>query len=336
MWAKRASVLLATLLLANLQAPWTLPSARAQSLQPVSVIAFPGMGNWPIRIAQDKGSFAQNGVAVTLTPTPSSVYQITNFAQGKFDIAMTSIDNVIGYMEGQGEVKLPQQPDFFVFMGGSPSVPFLATIPEVTDVGQLKGKTLAVDAVNTGYAFVLFDLLKRHGLQRTDYKVESFGGTLARVKAMQERKAAAAVLTSPFDVAVKAEGFHVLEYAKDVYGHYEESVGAARRSWAAANKDKLVAFIKGYVAAVEWLRDPKNKAEAIATVHKYFPQVPESSAALVYENFVGPRGVTAKAQLDLPGVRKVLELRSEYGQPKKLLTDPNRYYDSSYYEAAIR
>ena len=40
--------------------------------------------------------------------------------------------------------------------------------------------------------------------------------------------------------------------------------------------------------------------------------------------------------LNIPGVCKVLELRSEYGVPKKVLTDPMRYYDPGYYEAAIR
>ncbi len=42
------------------------------------------------------------------------------------------------------------------------------------------------------------------------------------------------------------------------------------------------------------------------------------------------------AQLDIAGIRKVLELRSEYGEPKKLLADPARYYDLRYYEAATR
>jgi ABC-type nitrate/sulfonate/bicarbonate transport system substrate-binding protein len=307
----------------------------AQTLQPVSVIAFPGMGNWPIRIAQDRGYFAQGDIEVTLTPTPSSVFQITNFAQGKFDIAMTAADNVIAYMEGQGEVSLPQPPDFFVFMGGSPSILSLTTVPEITDYGQLKGKILAVDAVTTGYAFVLFDLLKRYGVMRTDYDVESLGGTSARWQGMRERKIAAAILTSPFDLMAARDGFHVIEYAKDVYGHYEESVATARRSWAVANGPKLIAFVKGYVAAVEWLRNPTNKREAIATVSKYFPQLPSDLAPALYESFVGARGVTPKAQVDMAGVRKVLELRSEYGSPMKPLTNPDRYYDPQYYEAAM-
>ena len=32
-----------------------------------------------------------------------------------------------------------------------------------------------VDALTTGYAFVLFDMLKRNGLQKGDYKVEKAG-----------------------------------------------------------------------------------------------------------------------------------------------------------------
>ena len=36
---------------------------------------------------------------------------------------------------------------------------------------------------------------------------------------------------------------------------------------------------------------------------------------------VNPKGFTPAAKLDLEGVRKVLELRSEYGRPKKELTE---------------
>jgi ABC-type nitrate/sulfonate/bicarbonate transport system substrate-binding protein len=311
-------------------------TARAQNLQAVSVIAFPGTGNWPIRIAQEKGYFAQAGIEVTLTPTPNSIFQITNLVDGKFDIGMTAFDNVVAYMEGQGEVPVSRQPDLFVFMGGSPSMPALATIPEVKTHQELKGKVLAVDAVTTGYAFVLFDLLKRGGLQSSDYKVESVGNTPARWQGMRERKYAAAILTSPFDSIAKANGFNVLEYARDVYGHYEESVATTRRAWAAANEQKLVAYSKAYVSAVEWLRDPRNKDEAISILRKYFAQLSPDLAAATYANFIGPRGIAAKAQLDIAGIRKVLDLRSEYGRPKKPLTDPARYYDLRYYEAAIR
>ncbi len=44
----------------------------------------------------------------------------------------------------------------------------------------------------------------------------------------------------------------------------------------------------------------------------------------------------AGGALDIEGVRRVLSLRSEYGEPKKTLGDPMRDYDPKYYEAAKR
>src|SRR6267142_2431002 len=129
--------------------------------KPVNLIVFPGGFNWPVWVAQEKGLFAKNGIEVRITPTPSSVFQLTNLIDGKFDIAMTAIDNLIAYREGQGEVpKLG--PDLFAFMGGDNGFLRLVTVPEVKSYRELRGKTLSVDALTTGYAFVLFEMLGRN------------------------------------------------------------------------------------------------------------------------------------------------------------------------------
>src|SRR5256885_5074385 len=89
--------------------------ARAQP-KPIELIVFPGGFNWPIWVAQEKGLFAANKVAVKITPTPNSVFQLTNLIDGKFDIAMTAIDNLVAYDEGQGEAPVSTQPDLIAFM----------------------------------------------------------------------------------------------------------------------------------------------------------------------------------------------------------------------------
>src|SRR5579872_37190 len=78
----------------------------------VSVNVFPGGFNWGVYIAQAKGFFAENGIAVDVQGTPNSVTQMTDFALGKFDIAMTAVDNIVAYVEGQGEAPIGPQPDF--------------------------------------------------------------------------------------------------------------------------------------------------------------------------------------------------------------------------------
>ncbi len=155
-------------------------SAPPAPPKPVNLIVFPGGFNWPVWVAQEKGLFAKNGIEVRITPTPSSVFQLTNLIDGKFDIAMTAIDNLIAYREGQGEVPKPG-PDLFAFMGGDNGFLRLVTVPEVKSFGDLRGKTLSVDALTTGYAFVLLEILERNGLQKDrDYTTAAAGGVLQR------------------------------------------------------------------------------------------------------------------------------------------------------------
>ena len=328
------AVLLALLAAVGLRAASV--EANAQTLQPVSVIVFPGGFNWPIWIAQEKGFFAKGGIEVKLTPTPNSVFQLTGLIDSKFDIAITAIDNVIAYMEGQGEAKTDAKPDLVVFMGGDNGFLGLVTVPDVKTYADLKGRTVSVDALTTGYAFVLLDLLKRNGLKQGDYKVERAGGVLARWEAIKEKKHAGTMLITPFDILAKAAGLNVLQYAIDVYGNYQGLVGAARREWAVKNPKLVEAYIRGTIAGVDFLRDPKNKDEAIAILRKNLPQISEGLAAQSHATMSGPKGFTPKAALNVKGVRKVLALRSEYGEPKKKMTDPMKYYDPKYYRAAMK
>jgi NMT1/THI5 like len=83
--------------------------------------------NWPLWVAQEKRYFAKGSIEVKLTPTPNSVFQLTNLIEGKFDIGVTVIDNVVAYMEGQGEAPVSIQPDLFVSMGGDNGLLSLAS-----------------------------------------------------------------------------------------------------------------------------------------------------------------------------------------------------------------
>jgi hypothetical protein len=61
------------------------------------------------------------------------------------------------------------------------------------------------------------------------------------------------------------------------------------------------------------------------------------TAELASETYTAlPKGFAPNARFDSEGTRRVLELRSRYGKPEKKLSDPMKYYDGQYYEAAFK
>jgi ABC-type nitrate/sulfonate/bicarbonate transport system substrate-binding protein len=311
--------------------------AGAVRAAPLEVIVFPGGFNWPLWIAQDKGFFADNGLEVKITPTPGSIFQMQSLAAGKFDIAFSNYDNVVAYMEGQGEAPLPQPPDFFVFMGAQYGAVRLVANPEVKSIADFKGKSLAVDAVTTGYAFVLRKMLQQGGLGEGDYTLEALGGTGQRAEALMQNKTAGTILTTPLEILPESKGYKRLANATETVGPYTAVSGVARRSWAKEHRAELVGFIKAYVRSLDWITDPANRAEAVTIYRKYIPAASEASASKAWEMLTqGPEGFAKRAKLDRAGMETVLKLRSEFGRPQKQLVDVDKYVDESYYREAIR
>jgi ABC-type nitrate/sulfonate/bicarbonate transport system substrate-binding protein len=151
-----------------------------------------------------------------------------------------------------------------------------------------------------------------------------------------EGRIAATMVSSPSEVLPESKGHYRLGDTTASFGAYQTSVGAARRSWAAKNGEQLVAFIRAYAAAIDWLYDPANREEAVSIYMKHLPNVPRPVAQKSYDvMFAGNEGFQKKAKLDLEGCRTVLKLRSEFARPLKNLGDPLKYVDESYYRRAL-
>jgi len=312
-------------------------AAAAHAQQPIELISFGGGANWPVWTAMDKGLFAKHGVAVKQTFTPNSVFQMENLVAGKFDIATTALDNVVAYMEGQGEVELKTQPDLFAFMGGYAGGLRLDAAPDIKTIADLKGKAVGVDAATTGFAFILHKMLAMKGVKMDDYKIEKLGGTPNRVKALMEGKIAATMVSSPSEVLPESKGFHRIADTTRTFGAYQTSVGTTRRAWAKENKARLVGFIGAYVEAIDWLYDPKHKAEALEIYMKHLKDAPKQAAEQSYKIMLsGSEGFQKKAKISLRGARTVLKLLSEYAKPQKDLKDPRKYIDETYYREAVK
>jgi ABC-type nitrate/sulfonate/bicarbonate transport system substrate-binding protein len=314
----------------------TNASVSAQELTQVTANVFPGGFNLPSFVARDKGFFERNGVRVTLQFTPSSVAQMTGLAEGKFDIAITAVDNIVAYVEGQGEAPIGPQPEFFAFMGSDSGFLSLVVTPDIRSFSDLKGKSLSVDARTTGYAFVLFEMLARNGLNEGEYSIERVGGTAQRWNALRDKKQSGTLLSAPFNLIAQQEHFIELAKATKVIGPYQGNVAATRRSWARQNKSLVIAFVRGYVQAIAWLYNKTNREEAVRILEKNVPEMSTGLAQQSYEELLDAQdGFSRKGRMNFEGLRTVLALRSRYAEPPKKLADALKYYDPSYYDSAI-
>jgi ABC-type nitrate/sulfonate/bicarbonate transport system substrate-binding protein len=310
---------------------------KLSSLQKVSIIAFPGGFNLPLWTASACGFLAARGVDVELHFTTSSMEQLTALISGGYDIGLTAFDNIVAYQEGQGEAAIEREPDLFAFMGGDSGFLRLVVQPAIRSYADLKGEMLSVDALTTGFAFVLRKMLALNGISESDVRFERAGGALQRFEALKAGKHAGTLLVTPFELIGKASGLHVLQDACAVIPHYQGISGAARRAWARENRDALTAFISGYLDALNWLYAPENRAAACALLAERVPNMGPPLAAATCDVLLAEKGgFDRQARLDEQGMRTVLALRSEYGRPNKVLTDPHAYCDPTYYERALR
>ena len=299
----------------------------------IELICFPGAPNLPIFAAQSKGWFESNGVSVNLTTTPNSAFQAENLASGKFQIAGTAFDNVVAYQEGQGAVPLTDT-DFFAFMGATQVELAFITAPTISSYEDIKGQSLALDALSTGFAFCLYEMLAKNGLSKSDYKMVPVGATPARWESVKAGEHVGTLTIEPFTSIARNQGFKVLDTSTNIFPAYQGGAFAASRKWAAANPDALKGYIRGYLAGLAWTLDPANREEATQILLTNMPEIKPQVAGAVMNSLLSPRsGLTPKGAMLMDGVDTVLDLRSRYGSGGKL-NDPTKYIDLSYYHSA--
>ena len=301
----------------------------------IRVIEFPSTGLLPHHVALEQGFFDAEGLLVELTPTPNSVFQITNLIDGNFEIAGTAIDNVVAYQEGQGVAELSREPDLFAFMGAGQVNLGLTVQADIAGYSDLKGTTLAVDALSTGFAFMLREMLEINGVGHDEYELIPVGATKARLDALVAGEHTGALLNPPFTEFGEAAGLRVIDYSQDALPPCQIGVMAACRGWAEANPEALGGFIRAELRAIDWITDPANAEAATETLQRNIPGMDLDSARGAMKIVLDPElGIAGSDEIDVAGVATILALRSKFGEPQKDLTDPDRYIDPRYYNTA--
>jgi len=211
----------------------------------------------------------------------------------------------------------------------------LVARPEIGKIADLKGKLVGMADPAGSIAISMRKLLALHGVREGDIRVKTIEGTPTRLNCLRRGECAAVPLGQPQDLVAQSEGYRVLGFSTEAVPEFLYTVTAARRSWAAANKDTVTRYVRALAASFRIIRDPQRRdavVKAIVDTTGVSPAIAERTLALYFEpeRKVLPR----QGEIDLAGMAQVLAFMGEAGQLKAPLPAPERFVDLQYLRLA--
>ena len=211
----------------------------------------------------------------------------------------------------------------------------LVARPDIASIADLKGKVVALADPGGSITYSMRKLLELHGVREDELQVKTIDGTPARLNCLRRGGCAAVPLGQPQDLLAQAEGYRLLGVSNDAVPPFLYTVTAARRSWAAANPDAVVRYVRALANAFATLRDPAKRGVVVSTIVD-ITGVPEAVAGQVLDLYAQPgRSVLPRrGEVDLKGLAQVIAFMGESGQIKRPLPEPERFVDLRYLDLA--
>ncbi|MPZ62764.1 MAG: PhnD/SsuA/transferrin family substrate-binding protein [Propionibacteriales bacterium] len=269
----------------------------------------------PMMVAQQNGYFDEVGIEVEYQQVTSSTQQFEYLQDGRYDVVQTSPDNTANYRYNDGN-PIGTRVDGKGFMGMDYGMQLIVVARSgIESLGQLRGRTVAVDAPASGFAYALYEILERAGLRRDiDYSVVSAGGVYDRYQAfVNSDEFDATLLSGGFETRAANAGFVMLDSVYDVANPYLGVWGAATTSWLEGSRDTAEALVAAYRSATRWCFEPGNHEQCLDLLMQQ-PDTPRGLAEQLYDIQLREGvGNVPDVGIEPEAVRNVLRLREKFG-----------------------
>ena len=330
-------------------APAATPLTAKAPAQPVT-LQIGGFSASPvIAMAQRHGFFADEKLTVVENRTPSSPVIFQKLRDGEWPVILTQIDNVFNYrLNPSNPLGGTFEPVAFFGTDWGNGASLMARPGYTAD--SIRGRNIIVDSPNSGFAFVLYGILRNAGLEKgVDYNVVVTGGTPGRyadlvkgytVKGTDTIRVAATILNAGYQFRAASAGMQTLGQIPDAASPFMGGSGVALRGWLDANPGVATRFIRAYAGAQAYVLDPANKAEVLAWL-----TADAAGNTVVAEGTYGVLttpgdGLIPDATIDAKGLLGTATLRNSFGgfdTPQNLdwlATPASGVYDLRYWHAA--
>jgi ABC-type nitrate/sulfonate/bicarbonate transport system substrate-binding protein len=283
----------------------------------------------PLLVAEREGYFAREGLSFSTIPVPGGGEKlVAALHDGSADICHVATPFLIqAALKGSDAVAIAAEFNNPVYS--------LIARPENRSYADLKGKLIGIAAENGSITLSIRKLLALNGLGKQDYRTRFVDGTPARLNCLTAGDCDAVPLGQPQDVSAMRRGYRLLGFSNDAVPDYLYTVTAARRSWAAANKETLVRYVRALASAFKYIRDPDNRPNVVRTIVET-TGFAELNAQLTLGMYFEPdRGVVPKSgEISLKGMEQAIALMEEGGLLAQPLPAADRFIDLQYLRAA--
>jgi ABC-type nitrate/sulfonate/bicarbonate transport system substrate-binding protein len=275
----------------------------------------------PHVVADCMGFFAKEDLEVHFHRTTFAPDHNRGMAEGRWDFTLSSADTMIARTTTDGV-------DYVLFMQAEEGLSaYLIGQPGVQSIEQLRGQLLAGDPGDSNLDLIRKKILRTHGIDESEYRIEIIGSSPVRLEAFLERRVAGAMLTPPASDKALAAGGVLLANSETYVPGWPLTCGWALRRWLEEHRAIVVRFIRAWSAATDWLLRPESRDATIDLVVRE-EKLSRAAAADAY------RKVVPRARVNPAALQTVIELRKEMGVYQPPYAPPERFYDASYWNEA--
>jgi ABC-type nitrate/sulfonate/bicarbonate transport system substrate-binding protein len=224
----------------------------------------------PTWIAYDRGYFRQYGLNTTMD-------HIEGVIQAQAIVAGTILFGNVGGAEVLN-VRAAGAPMEAILQTTDAPVFELHAPPSMRNIGDFRGKTIAITRAGSTTDMAVRVVLRNHGLvPGQDVKLVSMNEMTGIVAALQAGVVQGGMLSYPAAAKATAAGFPMVASTVDEHVHLHQNLIVVMKPFADAHEAAVFAYLKGYLLG---LRDFLMKPEiAYAAIAKYTNSDPASARA---------------------------------------------------------
>jgi ABC-type nitrate/sulfonate/bicarbonate transport system substrate-binding protein len=295
--------------------------------------------------AQKQGFFTQEGLSVCYNQVSGSQQQINSLLSGQYQFAASTADNSLnGFVNNNQPLQVVAGGD-----QGSHLDLFVNTANGINSISDLQGKTVAVDAPNSGFVLATEKILSANGLQPGSYSLQVIGGSLQRLQALEAGVDSAGVpvyatiLAEPFTAQAQADStLKDVASFSNYLSPYQGTSLTVSRTYAQANPTTVEKFIAALILGNRYANDPMNKSAVVANIAST-NNISTSLATEVYTDSLNSvTGENIDESVNTQGLYNTAVLRqSESGFNTSVnigtlvTSGTNNVYDQEYWNAAL-